>query len=65
MTTRMPDTTMMRPATCKPASAQLTLEIFEDGVPPRFRLTSAGKSLRADDVTIETCVATARARSSP
>ena len=32
----------------------VTLEIFEDGVPPRFRLTSAGNSLRADDVTIET-----------
>ena len=32
----------------------MTLEIFEDGVPPRFRLTSAGNSLRADDVTIET-----------
>jgi cation diffusion facilitator family transporter len=32
----------------------LTLEIFEDGMPPRFRLTSAGNSLRADDVSIET-----------
>jgi cation diffusion facilitator family transporter len=32
----------------------LTLEIFENGVPPRFRLTSAGNSLSADDVTIET-----------
>jgi cation diffusion facilitator family transporter len=32
----------------------LTLEIFEDGVPPRFRLTSAGKPLSADDITIET-----------
>jgi len=32
----------------------VTLEIFEDGVPPRFRLTCAGNSLRADDVTIET-----------
>jgi cation diffusion facilitator family transporter len=32
----------------------VTLEIFEDGVPPRFRLASAGNSLRADDVTIET-----------
>jgi cation diffusion facilitator family transporter len=31
----------------------LTLEIFENGVPPRFRLTSAGNTLRADDVTIE------------
>jgi len=32
----------------------LRLEIFEDGVPPRFRLTSAGQPLSADDVTIET-----------
>jgi cation diffusion facilitator family transporter len=32
----------------------ITLEIFEDGVPPRFRLTPAGKPLCADDVTIET-----------
>jgi cation diffusion facilitator family transporter len=32
----------------------LTLEIFEEGVPPRFRLTSADKPLSADDVTIET-----------
>jgi len=32
----------------------LTLEIFEDGVPPRFRLTPAGKPLPADEVTIET-----------
>src|ERR1700686_5350837 len=32
----------------------VTLEIFEDGVPPRFRLTPAGKPLCADDVTIET-----------
>jgi cation diffusion facilitator family transporter len=33
---------------------RITVEIFENGVPPRFRLTSAGNSLRADDVTIET-----------
>jgi cation diffusion facilitator family transporter len=32
----------------------LLLEIFEDGVPPRFRLSSMGKPLAADDVTIET-----------
>jgi cation diffusion facilitator family transporter len=31
-----------------------TLEIFEDGVPPRFRLSSAGKDLAADDVAITT-----------
>ncbi len=32
----------------------LTVEIFEQGVPPRFRLTRAGKDLAADDVAIET-----------
>jgi cation diffusion facilitator family transporter len=32
----------------------VTLEIFEDGVPPRFRLSRAGEDLAADDVTIET-----------
>jgi len=32
----------------------LTLEIFEDGVPPRFRLSRAGKELGADDVSLET-----------
>jgi len=32
----------------------VTLEIFEDGVPPRFRLSRAGEALAADDVTIET-----------
>jgi cation diffusion facilitator family transporter len=32
----------------------LLLEIFEDGVPPRFRLSCVGQSLMADDVTIET-----------
>jgi cation diffusion facilitator family transporter len=32
----------------------LLLEIFEDGVPPRFRLSSAGQRLSASDVTIET-----------
>jgi len=32
----------------------VTLEIFEDGVPPRFRLSRAGEDLAPDDVTIET-----------
>jgi len=32
----------------------LTLEIFEDGVPPRFRLSRAGADLTPDDVAIET-----------
>ena len=32
----------------------MTLEIFEDGVPPRFRLSVPGKDLSADDVTVET-----------
>jgi cation diffusion facilitator family transporter len=32
----------------------LTLEIFEDGVPPRFRLSFSGRALPADDITIET-----------
>ena len=32
----------------------LLLEIFEDGVPPRFKLSCAGQPLAADDVTIET-----------
>ena len=32
----------------------LLLEIFEDGVPPRFKLSCVGQSLPADDVTIET-----------
>jgi hypothetical protein len=32
----------------------LLLEIFEDGVPPRFRLSSAAQVLSASDVTIET-----------
>lgn len=33
---------------------RVTVEIFEDGVPPRFRLTPAAKPLSADDVAIET-----------
>jgi cation diffusion facilitator family transporter len=32
----------------------LTLEIFEDGVPPRFRLSFSGRALPADDIAIET-----------
>jgi cation diffusion facilitator family transporter len=36
------------------SSGPLTLEIFEDGVPARFRLSSAGRNLPADDVSIET-----------
>ena len=32
----------------------LMLEIFEDGVPPRFRLSSAGKDVSAGDIHIET-----------
>ena len=32
----------------------LTLEIFEDGAPPRFRLSFSGRALPADDITIET-----------
>jgi cation diffusion facilitator family transporter len=35
-------------------SGPLLLEIFEHGVPPRFRLSSAGQVLFAGDVTIET-----------
>jgi len=32
----------------------VTLEIFEDGVPPRFRLSCAGTNLATADVTVET-----------
>jgi cation diffusion facilitator family transporter len=32
----------------------LLLEIFEDGAPPRFRLSCVGQPLAAEDVTIET-----------
>jgi cation diffusion facilitator family transporter len=32
----------------------LLLEIFENGVPPRFRVSSPGQALAADDVIIET-----------
>jgi len=36
------------------SAGPLTLEIFEEGVPPRFRLSLAGKNLPADTVSIET-----------
>jgi cation diffusion facilitator family transporter len=36
------------------SAGSVTLEIFEDGVPPRFRLSSAGRPLAADDTAIET-----------
>jgi cation diffusion facilitator family transporter len=36
------------------SSGPLTLEIFEDGVPPRFRLSAAGRNLSADGISIET-----------
>jgi cation diffusion facilitator family transporter len=36
------------------SAGPLRLEIFETGVPPRFRLTPIGKSPAPDDVTIET-----------
>lgn len=32
----------------------VTLEIFEDGVPPRFRLSCAGRDLSPDDIRVET-----------
>jgi cation diffusion facilitator family transporter len=35
-------------------TGHLLLEIFEDGVPPRFKLSCVGQHLPADDVTIET-----------
>jgi cation diffusion facilitator family transporter len=35
-------------------SGPVTLEIFEDGVPPRFRLSAAGKDFSAQDVSITT-----------
>jgi cation diffusion facilitator family transporter len=36
------------------AAGPLTLEIFEDGVPPRFRLFCAGKDLAGSDIAVET-----------
>ncbi len=32
----------------------VTLEIFEDGVTPRFRLSCSGRDISADDITVET-----------
>ncbi|MGB7098969.1 MAG: CDF family Co(II)/Ni(II) efflux transporter DmeF [Xanthobacteraceae bacterium] len=40
--------------TVQTSAGPLTVEIFEEGVPPRFRLTLAGKDSYADDVGIET-----------
>ena len=40
--------------TLQTSAGPLTVEIFEEGVPPRFRLTLAGKDNYADDVGIET-----------
>jgi len=40
--------------TLQTSAGPLTIEIFEEGVPPRFRLTVAGKDTSADDVVIET-----------
>jgi cation diffusion facilitator family transporter len=36
------------------SAGPLTLEIFEDGVPPRFRLSLAGKDLSTNEVSVET-----------
>jgi cation diffusion facilitator family transporter len=36
------------------SSGALTLEIFEDGVPPRFRLSCAGQELSATEMSVET-----------
>ena len=36
------------------SAGPLTLEIFEDGVPPRFRLSCAGKELSAIEMSVET-----------
>lgn len=36
------------------SAGPLTLEIFEDGVPPHFRLSSTDKDLTSTDITIET-----------
>jgi len=36
------------------SAGPLTLEIFEDSVPPRFRISSAGHNLAPDEVTVET-----------
>jgi cation diffusion facilitator family transporter len=36
------------------SAGPLTLAIFEDGVPPRFRLSSAGRDIAVNDISIET-----------
>jgi cation diffusion facilitator family transporter len=36
------------------SAGSLTLEIFEDGVPPRFRLSCAGNELAAAEMSVET-----------
>jgi cation diffusion facilitator family transporter len=36
------------------SAGALTLEIFEDGVPPRFRLSCLGKELAATEMSVET-----------
>jgi cation diffusion facilitator family transporter len=36
------------------SAGHLTLEIFESGVPPRFRLSCTGKELPADEMSVET-----------
>jgi cation diffusion facilitator family transporter len=36
------------------AGGPVTLEIFEDGVPPRFRLAAIGRDVAPGDVTVET-----------
>jgi cation diffusion facilitator family transporter len=36
------------------SAGNLTLEIFESGAPPRFRLSCAQKELRADEMSVET-----------
>jgi cation diffusion facilitator family transporter len=36
------------------SAGPLALEVFEDGVPPRFRLSCARKTLVADEISIET-----------
>jgi cation diffusion facilitator family transporter len=40
--------------TLETSAGPATLQIFEDGVPPRFRLLFAGKPLSAEEVSIET-----------
>jgi cation diffusion facilitator family transporter len=36
------------------SAGPLTLEIFEDGVPPRFRLSAASQDLEAHEISVET-----------